>query len=449
MATEDLFIVAIELGSSNVTGIAGKKMPDGTIAIQAVVQEPSSMFVRRGVIFNLTKSAQCINSIKERIEERLKRKITQVYVGYGGQGIHSVFNNISKPLGGEVPISRETVEELEEENLKRDTGNHTILDVIPQSYLAGNEIVLDPEGVIADNIEARYMNIIARPALKLNIENCFNEASLHIAGCMLTPVSEAKMLMTDSEKRSGCVLVDFGADTTSVVIFKENILRYIAVIPLGSANVTKDIESCQLDELEAESLKIKFGSATNEIATIEEGKESVYNFPDGTSLSKQIFSEIVEARMKEILVNVANQIKVSGIQKSALIGGAVLTGGGSSMKNIIAAFTKITGISQVRIAKSISNAVFAKTSGPKEIEEKYIGAISILDEGTQNCCGTEYSDTDKGIFNPETTEGGQTPDKEKEEKPQKEEKKPKGPGFFKRLSDKLQNIGTTIIGDDE
>ena len=100
------------------------------------------------------------------------------------------------------------------------------------------------------------------------------------------------MLMTDSEKRSGCVLVDFGADTTSVVIFKENILRYIAVIPLGSANVTKDIESCQLDELEAESLKIKFGSATNEIATIEEGKEPVYNFPDGTSLSKQIFSEI-------------------------------------------------------------------------------------------------------------------------------------------------------------
>jgi len=450
MATEDLFIVAIELGSSNVTGIAGKKMPDGTITIQAVVQEPSSMFIRRGVIFNLTKSAQCINSIKERIEERLKRKITQVYVGYGGQGIHSIFNNISRPLGGEVPISKEIVEELEEENLKRDAGNHTILDVVPQSYLAGNEIVLDPEGVIADNVEARFMNIIARPALKSNIESCFNEASLHIAGCMLTPVSEAKILMTDSEKRSGCVLVDFGADTTSVVVFKENILRYIAVIPLGSANVTKDIESCQLDELEAESLKIKFGSATNEIATIEEGKESIYNFPDGSILSKQKFSEIVEARMKEILVNVANQIKESGIEKSALIGGAILTGGGSSMKNILSAFTKTTGISQVRIVRSISNAVFAKTSGPKEVEGKYIGAISILDEGTQNCCGTEYSDTDKGIFNPDVKTEPQTSDKDKEGEPQKkEEKKPKGPGFFKRLSDKLQNIGTTIIGEDE
>ena len=450
MATEDLFIVAIELGSSNVTGIAGKKMPDGTITIQAVVQDPSSMFIRRGVIFNLTKSAQCINSIKERIEERLKRKITQVYVGYGGQGIHSIFNNISRPLGGEVPISKEIVEELEEENLKRDAGNHTILDVVPQSYLAGNEIVLDPEGVIADNVEARFMNIIARPALKSNIESCFNEASLHIAGCMLTPVSEAKILMTDSEKRSGCVLVDFGADTTSVVVFKENILRYIAVIPLGSANVTKDIESCQLDELEAESLKIKFGSATNEIATIEEGKESIYNFPDGSILSKQKFSEIVEARMKEILVNVANQIKESGIEKSALIGGAILTGGGSSMKNILSAFTKTTGISQVRIVRSISNAVFAKTSGPKEVEGKYIGAISILDEGTQNCCGTEYSDTDKGIFNPDVKTEPQTSDKDKEGEPQKkEEKKPKGPGFFKRLSDKLQNIGTTIIGEDE
>ena len=448
MATEDLFIVAIELGSSNVTGIAGKKMPDGTISVQAVVQEPSSAFIRRGVIFNLTKSAQCINSIKERIEERLKRKITQVYVGYGGQGVHSVFNVINKSLGGEARISREIVEELERENLKANVGNRTILDVVPQVYSTGKETSLDPVGIIADNIEVVYMNIIARHALKSNIENCFNEANLHIAGCMLTPVSEAKMLLTDSEKRSGCVLVDFGADTTSVVVFKENMLRYVAVIPLGSANITRDIESCQLDEQEAESLKLKYGSAVNETATIEEGKEFIYTFPGGSGITKQKFSEIVEARSKEILINVAQQIKESGLDKSALIGGVVFTGGGSGLKNIIPAFTKITGISQVRIVKSIQNVVFTKTSGPKETEGRFIGAISILDEGTQNCCGTEFSDDENhGIFNPQTTEA--TAAQEDVKTTEETEQKPKGPGFLDRWKKKLQDIGTTIVGEDE
>ena len=447
MATEDQIIVAIELGSSNVTGIAGKKMPDGTISVQAVVQEPSSMFIRRGMIFNLTKSAQCINSIKKQIEERWKRKITQVYVGYSGQGIHSIFNNVGRPLGGESRISKEIVDELEAENLKSDVGNHSILDIVPQSYVVGKETSSDPIGVIADSIEVKYMNIIARHALKSNIENCFKEASLHVAGCILTPVSEAKMLMTDSEKRSGCVLVDFGADTTSVVVYKENKLRYIAVIPLGSANVTKDIESCQLDEQEAESLKLKYGSATNEIATIEEGKELIYNFPDGSGITKQKFSEIVEARMKEILINVAQQIKESGFDKGTLIGGAIFTGGASAMKNLIPAFKKATGISQVRVVRNIPNVLFTKTSGPKETDGRFIAAICILDEGTQNCCGSEYTeDENNGIFDSQQT----VPEHQQDElKPTDETvKQPKGPGFFKTLSKKLKDIGTTIVGDE-
>ena len=53
MATEDLFIIAIELGSSKITGVGGKKLPDGSIQIEAVVQEPSYMFMRKGKIYNL------------------------------------------------------------------------------------------------------------------------------------------------------------------------------------------------------------------------------------------------------------------------------------------------------------------------------------------------------------------------------------------------------------
>ena len=53
MAAKD-FIVAIELGSSKITGIAGKKLPDGSIQILATASECSSDCIRKGVIYKST-----------------------------------------------------------------------------------------------------------------------------------------------------------------------------------------------------------------------------------------------------------------------------------------------------------------------------------------------------------------------------------------------------------
>ena len=52
-ATE--FIVAIELGSSKISGIAGRKLPDGSIQVLATANENASGCIRKGVIYNLDK----------------------------------------------------------------------------------------------------------------------------------------------------------------------------------------------------------------------------------------------------------------------------------------------------------------------------------------------------------------------------------------------------------
>ena len=92
------FIVAIELGSSKMTGIAGQKNLDGSINVLAVVKESSSSFIRKGVVYNIDKTAQCLTSIVKKLETQLKTEITKVYVGVGGQSVRSVRNEISKDL---------------------------------------------------------------------------------------------------------------------------------------------------------------------------------------------------------------------------------------------------------------------------------------------------------------------------------------------------------------
>ena len=69
------FIVAIELGSSKMTGIAGKKKLDGSIDVLAVVREDSSTFIRKGVVYNIDKTAQCITNIVKKLTTTLKTNI--------------------------------------------------------------------------------------------------------------------------------------------------------------------------------------------------------------------------------------------------------------------------------------------------------------------------------------------------------------------------------------
>ena len=92
------FIVAIELGSSKMTGIAGQKNLDGSISVLAVVKEDSSAFIRKGVVYNIDKTAQCLQSIVKKLETQLKTQIRQVYVGVGGQSVRGVRNVVAKDL---------------------------------------------------------------------------------------------------------------------------------------------------------------------------------------------------------------------------------------------------------------------------------------------------------------------------------------------------------------
>ncbi len=106
MATTE-FIAAIELGSSKVTGIAGRKNSDGSMQVLAYAKEDSSSFIRKGVIYNLNKTAQSLTSIINRLEGDLKESIAKVYVGISGQSLRTVRNVVSRDLKEETLISQD------------------------------------------------------------------------------------------------------------------------------------------------------------------------------------------------------------------------------------------------------------------------------------------------------------------------------------------------------
>ena len=162
-------------------------------------------------------------------------------MGIGGQSIRSTRNNVTKQLGEDTKISQALIESLMESNREISLIDQEILDVEPQEYKVGNNLLTEPVGISADRIEGRYLNIIAHHTLK------------------------------------------------------DRILRHLAVIPLGSNNITKDICSLQIEEEDAEQLKLRYGCALTPPAENDETvDEQEYSIEGKCSIAAHKLEYIVE-----------------------------------------------------------------------------------------------------------------------------------------------------------
>ena len=384
MASEQKeFIVAIELGSSKVAGIAGQKKPDGSISVLAMVKEDSSSFIRKGVVYNIDKTAQCLQGIVKKLEAQLKTRIVQVYVGVGGQSLRSVRNTIGRDLPADTIITQNMVVELMDSNRTLEYPDLKILDVAEQEYRVDSHLQIDPVGIRATRLEGNFLNIMVRKSFLQNLNRCFEQAGIEVPEMYLAPLALANAVLTETEKRSGCALVDIGADTTTVCVFWKNVLRHLAVIPLGSNNVTKDIASLQMEESDAEQMKLKYASAWTDNNDID--PTMMYSIDPERQVDSQKFIEIVEGRMMEIIENVRYQIPDEYYDK--LLGGIIVTGGGSNMKNIERAIIHSTHIDKIRIAKFVIPAINTSNEQLKARNGMYNTLLGLLAKGDQNCAG--------------------------------------------------------------
>ena len=384
------FIVAIELGSSKITGIAGKKNLDGSIKVLAVVREDATTCIRKGVVYNIDKTVQALGSIIKKLETALKSKISQVYVGVGGQSIRSVRNTIVKELPEETIVTQDMVNRLMDANRSMQYPEQEILDAATQEYKVDSQYQIDPVGIQCKRLEGNFLNILWRKLFYRNINKCFDNAGIAIAEMYLSPLALADAVLTDAEKLGGCALVDLGADTTTVAVYCRNILRHLAVIPIGGNAVTKDIASLQMEDKDAEKLKLAHACALTDAATLDAANDIRIDAERTVPAAK--FAEIVEARVQEIVENVWHQVPPE-YQQDKLRSGIVLTGGGSNMKNIEAAFKAYTPVEKVRTANFVTQTILSKSQAVNAKDGTMCTILGLLAKGDMNCAGGDISDT--------------------------------------------------------
>ena len=342
--------VGLDIGTTKIVAMVGEKNEFGKVEILGIGKS-KSLGVHRGVVNNITQTIQSIQQAVEEAKVVSGKEIDEVVVGIAGQHIRSLQHSdyITRTNSQEV-ISQEDLERLIQQVYKLVMlPGEEIIHVLPQDYkVDGQAEVKQPIGMYGGRLEANFHVVVGQVTSIKNIGRCVKSAGLSMGNITLEPLASSEAVLSQEEKEAGVALIDIGGGTTDLAIFKDGIIRHTAVIPYGGNVITEDIkEGCSIIEKQAELLKVKFGSAwpgenrDSEIVSIPGLRGS-----KPKEISLKTLSKIINARVVEIMEQVYLEIKNYGHddQKKKLIGGVVLTGGGSQLKHLKQLVEYITGM---------------------------------------------------------------------------------------------------------
>lgn len=320
-------IVALEIGSSKIKGSVGAVSPDGVMTVLAVEEIPVSGIVRYGRIQNVQDVSTVIHDIIRKLENNpavAPRKIIEVYVAFGGRSFGSMTAEGTLRLPAEVEITAQAIERLKNEARYNLVTDKEVVAFIPRSYMVDNAVATSVVGTYGNTLSGVFTTLVCSPDNKRNLERVrFYGDRAMARNYVPRVVAVGELVLTDNERQLGCMLVDCGAETTCVAIYKDGVLQYVATLPVGSRNITRDLcAGLSMTEENAELLKRTKGTAMIDRAAGE--------IPDESALE---LNNYVQARAGEIIANVINQLSAAGFKAADLPAGIIVTGNGAKLNN--------------------------------------------------------------------------------------------------------------------
>lgn len=320
------YIAAIEIGSSKIKGAVGLIDSNGALNIVAIEEEPLVGSVRYGCVQNVEEVSNHILSIKRKLENYnliSPRKISGVYIALGGRSMTSVSVDTSRRLPAEMEITPAIIEELRNQARAANFSDKEIIAVEAGTFTVDGMVQPKPVGTYGHDIAGRFSLVLCKPRNKNNVLRAVERLSLKVNAFVVRPLAQADIVLSKDEKSLGCMLVDFGAETTTVSIYKDSSVRYLVSLPIGSRNITRDLTGV-LNRVEehAEEIKRVIGnvipdaSSTTSIEGIDNSEINNY----------------VQARAGEIIDNIVAQIKFAGLRPEDIPTGIVLVGNGAKLK---------------------------------------------------------------------------------------------------------------------
>lgn len=362
-------ITGLDIGTNSIKCLVAEKRGNewNTLAYLSL----PSFGLRRGAVVNVEETSRNIQLLISAVERNTGRRIDSAFVNIGGNHLYTT------PSDGLISVSRadHVISQEDIERVLQATRainvplNEEILDVFPQEFIIdGQKGIKQPLGLIGVRLEAKVILLCYFQSYFMNLSQAVLNSRLQIDDIVPSPLAASRAVLTPQQKEIGVAVLDMGSSTTSLAVFEEGDLIHLAVLPLGSGNITNDIAIGLKTEVAiAEDIKKQHGTSTI-LKTDKDGNNKLLSFkgqevkkesrvpfeehkkPDDPfkfnqlSFTKKNLVDIIEPRVSEILNLMQKELKKIGRQE-LLPGGIVLTGGGiklPKMKELVKEQLRLT-----------------------------------------------------------------------------------------------------------
>lgn len=329
-------VVGIDVGSTKIATVIGHQQENG-IDIIGVGFAPSNG-LRKGMVVDIEETVSSISASLEEAERMSGLPVTEAFVSIGGTDIQATSSK------GIVAINRQDGEITDNDMLRvieaaRSVSvppNREILHAIPRGYMVdGQESIKDPVGMTGIRLEVDTQVISAATAPIKNLTKCLNQAGVNVNEFVFTPLATSRAVLSKRQREIGVCLIDIGGGTTSFAIFEEGVMLHAGVIPVGATHITNDIAIGLRTSIDlAEVIKVHHGTANPDAVGSKELDLSKLDKNEEGKVALKYVSEIIDARLNEILIMIRDEMRKVG-REGMLPAGVVFTGGGARQEGLV------------------------------------------------------------------------------------------------------------------
>lgn len=343
----DTFYTAVDIGTSKVTALLSRVGTEGDLKIFGIGVVPSEG-IQRGRVENIEEVKASVNAALTEAQRYIGGQSVSsgAYVSVSGSHISSV-NRTEILDNQESPddISASRIDRLLRGSFPTIQHGQQVLHVIPMGYTVdGLSGVRNPMGLAGKLVEVEAHVVIGDAVVLQNTINSVESKDTPVRSLVLQGLASAESTLTGDEREMGVVVLDIGAGTSDLVVYRQGAPWFSTVLPLGGYALTRDLAAALRVPLNiAEEYKIKYGSVDPEsVSASEEVELPQVQGQRRRTIPLMAMAEPLHDRMAEILKLAIAEMRSAGMNDWP-IGGLVLTGGGAEMTGLPSLAARIVG----------------------------------------------------------------------------------------------------------
>lgn len=394
---DSLPLVAIELGSDSIRAMAARQLaPDlfQVLGVEQRAQRLGNICVEQGIVTQSSNAGFAVAEVLKLLANRIGlRELPTAFVALGGQSMQIVAVHSKRDQARRKEITQQLLDEMQAEcktKIERHNPEVAVLGLVPSYFILDG--VEQDEVPSSDQraaiVEAHYIAFYGRKVIDSQLQKAFSQAAKSIEQTFVRPEALLSAFATCDGNHvlmNGCAVLDMGAQTTTLTVYKGG--QYLAnrVVPKGGYHITRMLEQQGMNFRTAEVLKCRYGIASP--ALVERNVRLRVPAAPGMETEEMVITteqlaEAIEMKLREILAPLIDELKKAESRIQTLY----ITGGASMLTGMVEYLQQQT---RVRVQYGAHNLLLHRDTDEQYLSPEYSSLVGTL------LLGQDYRDSHK------------------------------------------------------